>query len=316
MCRTRRIVAAVAGIELIRDEDDDTLARGLRVVSAAFPERAITTADLRGYIEPFPHLHLLAVADGEDVGSGLVVVEPMFRETNGAHSSVTVAPARRREGIGSALFAAVVAWAKEQGLAELRSIVNEGDDESLAWIRRRGFEEFARELRLELDLTTFDPPPVEPPPGIEIVTWAERPDASRGLYDVYVEASADIPGGEDDALESCEDWLAHHMAGPGDKPEATFVAFAGDEVVGYSKFSLTDAQPAVAFHDLTGVKRAWRGRGIAGALKRTQMRWAKEHGYERLSTNNEERNEPIRRLNERYGYRPAPGRIFVRGPVA
>ena len=72
----------------------------------------------------------------------------------------------------------------------------------------------------------------------------------------------------------------------------------------------------VPLEDLTGVKRAWRGRGIAGALKRTQMRWAKEHGYERLSTNNEERNEPIRRLNERYGYRPAPGRIFVRGPVA
>ena len=46
------------------------------------------------------------------------------------------------------------------------------------------------------------------------------------------------------------------------------------------------------------------------------MAWAKEHGYERLSTNNEERNEPIRRLNERYGYRPAPGRIFVRGPLA
>jgi GNAT superfamily N-acetyltransferase len=306
----------VAGIELIRDEDDDTLARGLRVVSDAFPERAITTADLRGHIEPFPHLHLLAVADGEDAGSGLVVVEPVFRETNGAHATITVAPARRREGIGTALFAAMVAWAEAQGLAEFRSILKEGDDASLAWARRRGFEEFSRELRLELDLTTFDPPPVEPPPGIEIVTWAERPDASRGLYDVYVEASPDIPGGEDDAVESCEDWLAHHMRGPGDRPEATFVAFAGEEVVGYSKFSLTDAQPTVAFHDLTGVKRAWRGRGIAGALKRTQMRWAKEHGYERLSTNNEERNEPIRRLNERYGYRPAPGRIFVRGPVA
>ena len=123
------------------------------------------------------------------------------------------------------------------------------------------------------------------------------------------------PGSEEDEYEPFEDWLAHDMGGPGDKPEATFVAFAGDEVVGYSKFSLIDAQPTVAFHDLTGVKRAWRGRGIASALKRTQMAWAKEHGYERLSTNNEERNEPIRRLNERHGYRPVPGRIFVRGPV-
>jgi GNAT superfamily N-acetyltransferase len=106
------------------------------------------------------------------------------------------------------------------------------------------------------------------------------------------------------------------MGGPGDKPEATFVALVQGEVVGFSKFSLTEAQPTVAFHDLTGVRRAWRGRGIGGALKRTQIAWAKERGYERLSTMNEERNEPIRKLNERYGYRPVPGRIFVRGPVA
>ena len=31
---------------------------------------------------------------------------------------------------------------------------------------------------------------------------------------------------------------------------------------------------------------------------------------------NEIRNEPIRRLNKRLGYREAPGRIIVRGPLA
>jgi hypothetical protein len=30
----------------------------------------------------------------------------------------------------------------------------------------------------------------------------------------------------------------------------------------------------------------------------------------------EMRNEPIRRLNERLGYRPAPGRVVMRGPLA
>ena len=106
------------------------------------------------------------------------------------------------------------------------------------------------------------------------------------------------------------------MGGPGDRPEATFVALAGDEVVGYSKFSLTSAQPTTAYHDLTGVKRAWRGRGIAAALKSAQIAWARANGYERLFTNNEERNLPIKRLNERFGYRREPGRILVRGPVA
>ena len=68
-------------------------------------------------------------------------------------------------------------------------------------------------------------------------------------------------------------------------------------------------------HDMTGVRRAWRGRGIAGALKRAEIRWAKENGFTRLETMNEERNEPIRRLNERHGYRLEPGKITLRGPV-
>jgi GNAT superfamily N-acetyltransferase len=117
-------------------------------------------------------------------------------------------------------------------------------------------------------------------------------------------------------MEPFEDWLVHDMQGSGDRPEATFVPVAGAEVVGYSKFSLTTAQPTTAHHDLTGVKRAWRGRGVARALKATQIRWAKENGYEELRTRNDERNTPIRHLNLAFGYRPAVGRIYLQGPLA
>ena len=70
------------------------------------------------------------------------------------------------------------------------------------------------------------------------------------------------------------------------------------------------------FHDLTAVRRSWRGRGVARALKHTQLAWAKERGYRRLRTANEERNEPIRRLSAELGYRPIPGRIVLDGPIA
>jgi GNAT superfamily N-acetyltransferase len=101
------------------------------------------------------------------------------------------------------------------------------------------------------------------------------------------------------------------MEGASDRPEAVFVALAVDEVVGYAKLSLPPEWTGTAWHDLTGVKRAWRGRGIASALKRAQIRWAKEHGFKRLTTMNEERNAPIRHLNQRYGYTPEPGRIIL-----
>jgi len=110
-----------------------------------------------------------------------------------------------------------------------------------------------------------------------------------------------------------EAWLEHDMQGPGDWPEATFVAVAGDEVVGYAKFSISSTSATSAYHDLTAVKRDWRGRGVARALKTAQIGWAKANGYELLRTTNDERNTPMRRLNEQLGYRPWIGRLFLRG---
>ena len=101
------------------------------------------------------------------------------------------------------------------------------------------------------------------------------------------------------------------MPGPGDRPEATFVAVAGDEVVGYAKFALTEAQPT---RRLT-TSPASSGRGAARDRQRSSGADRLGEG-ERLRatlTNNEERNEPIRRLNERLGYRPVPGRSLMRG---
>lgn len=192
----------------------------------------------------------------------------------------------------------------------------DSDPDGLAYAARRGFTEVQREQMVALDLAALELPPVELPEDVTVVTLAARPELARGLYEVACEAYPDIPGNEGHRMEPYEGWLAHDLGGSGDRPEATFVALAGGEVVGYSKFHLSDARPTVAVHDLTGVKRAWRGRGIAGALKATQIAWAKQEGYDRLEAANELRNAPIRRLNERLGYRLMPGRTLVRGPVA
>ncbi|MGH3060725.1 MAG: GNAT family N-acetyltransferase, partial [Gaiellaceae bacterium] len=200
------------------------------------------------------------------------------------------------------------------GLEAVEGHVAEDDAESLAWAGRRGFAEVSRDSWLALDLRPLEPPPADPPAGVDIVTLAARPELLRGVYEVAGEAYPDIPGHEGE-MESFDDWVALDMSGPNDDPEGIFVALAGADVVGYSKFHLPQARPGVAVHDITGVRRAWRGRGIAGALKRAQIAWAKERGYERLETWNETRNTPIRKLNERLGYRLAPGRVLVRGPL-
>jgi GNAT superfamily N-acetyltransferase len=304
-------------VEIRPAESDDEIQAFLDLVASLYPDLALTVDEIRAVQSSIPeNRYFLALVGGELVGCGLVLAEPRLRDRNAAVAFLLVDIPARGRGVGSALYAAISQWARDNGLESLEGPVREDEPESLAWTERRGFAEDRRESRLELDLGTIEPPNVAPPDGIEIVSWADRPELARAMYEVACEAYPDVPGDEGDLMEPFEDWLARDMRGPGDLPEATFVALAGAEVVGYAKFSLTKAQPTVAYHDLTGVKRAWRRRGIAGALKRAEIYWAKEAGYEKLSTMNEERNAPIRKLNERYGYRPAPGRIFVVGPLA
>jgi GNAT superfamily N-acetyltransferase len=253
---------------------------------------------------------LIATDDGADVGGGLALVGWHSRPGTATAEAWTL-PERRGRGVGQALYAELLRWAAERGCVEVRTTVAEGDDASLAWADRRGFGEVGRELRVFLDLDAIEAPAVDPPPGIEIVQWSERPELAAGMYEVFVEADPDIPGAEGVEIPLFEEWLADDMNSTSDRPDAVFAAVAGNEVVGYAKLSLPHEWTGTAWHDLTGVKRAWRGRGIASALKRAQIRWAKEQGFHRLTTMNEERNATIRHLNERYGYKPEPGRIVL-----
>ena len=295
-------------IRLCETEADEELT--LAIYNAVWPLDAVTMNDVRSFKSR-------TLNYGDFLGpGGSAAIAVMPQRPNVAFVLLTVLPEHRRGGVGTALYLEVSAWLAERGVHRIDAPVAEDDEEGRAFAERRGFEEVERNRRMILDLTTLEPPAVDPPSGVEIITWAERLDLARGIYEVACEAFPDVPGTEDELMEPFEDWLAHEMQGSGDLPEATFLALAGSEVVGYSKFSLTEAQPTTANHDMTGVKRAWRGRGIAGALKRAQITWAKKQGYERLATQNELRNEPIRRLNERLGYREAPGQIILRGPLA
>jgi GNAT superfamily N-acetyltransferase len=303
----------VIEVSPIADQAEEQLS--LDLYNAVWPNDKVTLDEVHSFKAGLTdNVDLLVRLDGEAVGSGLALIGP--HRPHLVFAMVTVLSEQRRRGAGTALYKSISAWAAERGRETIEVPVLDNDPESLAFAERRGFKEDRREKGVALQLAGIEPPPVDPPDGIEIVSWAERPELAHGIYEVSLEASPDVPGYEDELAEPFEEWLAHDMQGSGDKPEATFVAVAGDEVVGYAKFSLTAAQPKIAHHDMTGLKRAWRGRGIARALKAAQIGWAKANGYEELHTRNDERNAPIRHLNKEFGYRPSIGRIYLHGPPA
>jgi mycothiol synthase len=304
-------------VATIREIGEDELEAFIGVLKQAMPREE--TGGVAGLIDwrrqAEAMIWLLAEKDGAVAGAGYALTGWHTPPHRGIGAAL-VLPERRGHGIGDELRAVLERWAAEHDATELDSPVAEDDDGSLAWAADRGYQEAGRNSRMVLDLTAIDAPVVEPPPGIEIVTWAEHPDLAEGLWEVAREAGADIPGEEDTDVGQLDEWLERDMRGSGDRPEAVFVAVEGGEVLGYAKLSFSEETTERAFHDLTGVKRAHRGRGIAAILKAAQIAWAKEQGFTSLQTSNEVRNAPIRHLNAKHGYVLEPGVVIVRATIS
>jgi mycothiol synthase len=292
------------------DESDEL--DSLEVYNAVWPRDGATIEAVHSYRDSAQdYIDYLVREDGVVLGSGAGAI--FAYRPRRVDTLITVLAGHRRRGAGTALYEAISKWASERRADELEVSVSGDDPESLSYAQRRGFTEDRRQVGLVLSLSGVSPLRVGPPAGIEIVTWALRPELARGMYEVDLEIHPDIPGFEDVALEPFEDWMAHNMQRPTDSPEATFIALEDDEVVGFAKLSLT--APTAAGHAMTAVKRAWRGRGIAAALKAAQINWALDNGYTELHTSNEKQNAPIQRLNAHLGYRPRVERIHLVGPL-
>jgi GNAT superfamily N-acetyltransferase len=241
-----------------------------------------------------------------DVGSLTVGIQASHPEE--CLTLIAVLPEHRRRGAGTALYETASQWAREQGVDVLATWTESDDEDGLAFAQNRGLVEVWREIGFVLDVRQARVEPLNAN-GIQLVWLHESPELAPRLYDVQVDALPGMPGEEDWQPPGLDVFLTRTVK----VPNARIVAArAGDEVVGYAQLQV---HPERAVHGMTAVKRAWRGRGIARAMKLGQIAWAKEHGIGTLEATNEERNAAMIRINESLGYRRAPGRIGLRGPV-
>ena len=239
-------------------------------------------------------LYLLAEDGAHVVGTGVVA-----RSSRRDHRPVLVAvrPEFRRRGIGGELLERCLDHARSLDAVAAIGSVREDDTESFCFLERRGFSTTDRIVLVELALR----PGVEAPrlpDGIEIVELDEA--RLEQAYEVFREGAADIPASDETGeVSPYSEWVLQLRTHP-----LTLVALDGDRVVGYADLEPRNAEEGLVENNLTAVLRSHRRRGIAEALKRTQIAWAADNGYRRLATGSHEANEPMRRLNEKLGYRP------------
>lgn len=198
------------------------------------------------------------------------------------------------------------ARARALGKTGLEVWTTDGTPEVVAFLAERGYAEVRRYVISELDVAAAADPG---PPAFPLVTLAERPDLAPALYELARIAHADQPGRADSTVsDAWHEWgLARH------DPTAYFIALDGERVLGYGYLEQGDGRWT---HGFLAVARAARGRGIAGAIKRAQIRWAKANGVPSLRTATETRLESMRALNARLGYRVLYDEIVLRGPIA
>ncbi len=108
-----------------------------------------------------------------------------------------------------------------------------------------------------------------------------------------------IPYGQAVTKRTLAQFAAQEIDHPKFIADACFIAVKDGEFLGYSNLIESDAGFST---EMTGVLPAWRGRGIATALKLAGIRYAQSHNAQRLDTQNDAVNHPMIALNQKLGF--------------
>jgi GNAT superfamily N-acetyltransferase len=298
--------------------DDADLGLIVAIVNAVTPDDPASIDEMRWADATYPGtVRFLADLDGRPVGVatvGRIYMHPP--EFDALWATISVLAEARRRGVGQQLLEAVSARARAAGKGWLHVPAGDARPEGIEFLARRGFTEYERAKLVRLDLAGLPVPSVDLPAGVRLTTVAAEPDLVEGIHRVALEAFPDIPGGkEPDAVGDLAEFRARDVDRASIPPDAFFVAVdaATGRVIGYASLMLLPGSRTVAWHDMTAVVRDWRGRGVAGALKRATIGWAIANRLEALETGNDVDNLPMRAVNARLGFRPLPDLVMMRG---
>jgi mycothiol synthase len=312
-----------AGVRLREYRPEDDTASYVEINNLIYsPERTTVEQELYWehiYPQDNPRRRYTAENEkGQAVGFG-GCLRPFWMIAPGVFwLGIDVHPEWQRRGIGHAMLAALEPFAREQGVAILRTNCREDFAASIRFLERAGFSNIGIRYESVIDVQTVDETPFLPVleetlrAGYRFTTLAEElpitPDADRRLYELVSVTAAEVPfpGGEVHH-ETYENWRKASLEGPTSDPAAMFIAKWGDEYVATTTLELPAHADEPAITNMTGVLREHRRRGLATALKLMSFRYLRERGFREVRTHNDTANPPILNLNRKMGYRRLPG---------
>ncbi len=232
---------------------------------------------------------------------------------------VGVHPEHRGQGIGRALYERVIESVAEFEPIVLRSEVREDNKLGLSYSESRGYSLDQREQESRLDIEAFDPSEFTADlkraeeQGIVLCSWTdfkEFPDAARKFHEISEVVSADVPTTDPHTSTAIEMFHKRVLGNPNFLPDLNIFARDGDELVGLSNLwkDVTEGRVGTG---LTGVRREYRKRGLATAMKVKALADTKAAGYRETLTWNEENNHGMLGINRRLGFKVRPAWLTI-----
>jgi GNAT superfamily N-acetyltransferase len=297
-----------------------------------FGDQGVSIDEWRHYDQSrnpdYPFQRDLIRRDGTVLGFGEYGQNPSAYHPQKYYCTIYVDPAQDAPDIRPAYLTHVLEALQGRDVIALTSGMLESKSEAMRFFADHGFQEIGREQLSNLDVTTFEAQRFAPAlervraAGIEIVALRDLqmrdPDWQRKLYDLDTTVSRDIPSIGEKREHPFESWKKSRLEGPTFDPDGWFVALDGDQYVGECEGSVMLASDEFQ-NGVTGVRREYRRRGLATALKVHLITYARQRGVRQIVTNNASHN-PMYQLNLQLGFQPQPAWIrvektLVRQPV-
>jgi GNAT superfamily N-acetyltransferase len=302
------------------DGDFDQLAAWFTILE----NETSTGPDIKKEYEQLKERLLVKVAaDEQGERLGFYWASRNMVEPDRADMYLFVQPEKRRQGVGSLLYADLERAAREAQAKNLR--VNVGDDcaPDRAFTERRGFVERRHSIAMELELKTFDDRPYDEliarlqGQGFRFTSMealGNTEQAQRRLFALNDTAAADTPGSVGEhPWTSFEDFQHRVCQSDWYKPAGQMVVI--DTASGaWVAMSAITRHPGndFAYNLFTGVEASYRGRKLAQAVKVLALRYARDVlGAARVRTHHNEENLPMIAIDRKLGYHQTPGRYVM-----
>ncbi len=302
--------------------------RFVAIYNANYPDYTVSVAERRARDEGFNRAKYLlkrfACIDREQdqtIGFGEIANLPDMFHPRKFMANILVDPEHQGRGVGRAIYDRLSQELDDRDAILVWTMCKEDLPVRTEFFRRRGFSERTRQWESRLDLSKADPASfgsyVEKVlrEGITFTNLAEEQrhgkDSLMKVHELVQLINADMPREAPFTPLSYEQWEAFSLRSPRLLPEGYIIAKHGPEYVGLSNVLKNEKAPHVLSQDDTGVRREYRGRGIATALKLKVIEYAKKNGYAMVETWNDSSNVPMLAVNTRLGFKRQVGWIMM-----